>query len=160
MFLCYQCIFPSAGAVAPNAPAAIASENASVGMGSSTGPVITIRKYFPETWIWDLVPVRCACLSGSCLHFFQSVLLSHCYFPYSQSGVVAVNKTVPDSITTWQADAFCTSPIGFGVAPNANFTAFQPFFVSLTMPSSVIRGEVFTLEATVFNYLQNCMMVS
>ncbi|XP_047655766.1 alpha-2-macroglobulin-like protein 1 [Tachysurus fulvidraco] len=102
---------------------------------SSNQPtVVTIRKYFPETWIWDLVPV-------------------------SQSGAMAVNKTVPDSITTWQADAFCTSPVGFGVAPKTELIAFQPFFVSLTMPSSVIRGEVFTLKATVFNYLKSCMMV-
>ncbi|XP_060738506.1 alpha-2-macroglobulin-like protein 1 [Tachysurus vachellii] len=102
---------------------------------SSDQPVVTIgKKYFPETWIWDLVPV-------------------------SQSGVTAINKTVPDSITTWQADAFCTSPVGFGVAPKTELIAFQPFFVSLTMPSSVIRGEVFTLKATVFNYLKSCMMV-
>ncbi|KAF7694847.1 hypothetical protein HF521_006570 [Silurus meridionalis] len=93
-----------------------------------------IRKYFPETWIWDLVSV-------------------------SESGEATVSTTVPDSITTWQADAFCTSPIGFGVAPKTELTAFQPFFVSLTMPSSVIRGEMFTLKATVLNYLQSCIMV-
>ncbi|XP_053092313.1 alpha-2-macroglobulin-like protein 1 [Pangasianodon hypophthalmus] len=108
-------------------------ETASVG-SSSNQLVITIRKYFPETWIWDLVSI-------------------------SQSGAMTINKTVPDSITTWQAGAFCTSPVGFGVAPKTELTAFQPFFVSLTMPSSVIRGEVFTLKATVFNYLQSCMMV-
>ncbi|TTQ23542.1 Alpha-2-macroglobulin-like protein 1 [Bagarius yarrelli] len=97
-------------------------------------PIITVRKYFPETWIWDLVSV-------------------------GRSGGKVLNKTVPDSITTWQADAFCTSPIGFGVAPKAELVSFQPFFVSVTMPSSVIRGEVFTLKATVFNYLQSCMTV-
>ncbi|KAF7694850.1 hypothetical protein HF521_006573 [Silurus meridionalis] len=102
---------------------------------STSQQIITIRKYFPETWIWDLVPV-------------------------SQSGSMTINKTVPDSITTWQADAFCTSPIGFGVASKSKLTAFQPFFVSLTLPSSIIRGEVFTLKATVFNYLQSCMMVN
>ncbi|XP_053360073.1 alpha-2-macroglobulin-like protein 1 [Clarias gariepinus] len=101
---------------------------------SSNQPIVTVRTYFPETWIWDLVPI-------------------------SHSGVTAINKTVPDSITKWQTEAFCTSPIGFGVAPSAELTAFQPFFVSLTMPSSVIRGEVFTLKATVFNYLHSCMMV-
>ncbi|XP_053479920.1 alpha-2-macroglobulin-like [Ictalurus furcatus] len=100
----------------------------------SVAPVVTIRKYFPETWIWDLVSV-------------------------SQTGSTTVIKMVPDSITTWQAGAFCTSSVGFGVAPKTQLTAFQPFFVSLTMPSSVIRGEVFTLKATVFNYLQSCMMV-
>ncbi|KAM9476117.1 alpha-2-macroglobulin-like [Clarias gariepinus] len=97
-------------------------------------PVATVRTYFPETWIWDLISV-------------------------SESGVEDLQDTVPDSITTWQADAFCTSPDGFGVAPSAELIGFQPFFVSLTMPSSVIRGEVFTLKATVFNYLQSCMMV-
>ncbi|XP_053536530.1 alpha-2-macroglobulin [Ictalurus punctatus] len=101
----------------------------------SVASVVTIRKYFPETWIWDLVSVR-------------------------QAGATVVIKTVPDSITTWQAGAFCTSSVGFGVAPKTQLTAFQPFFVSLTMPSSVIRGEVFTLKATVFNYLRSCMMVN
>ncbi|KAF4070187.1 hypothetical protein AMELA_G00295980, partial [Ameiurus melas] len=115
----------------------MAARDVSVDSSSSTGsvaPVVTIRRYFPVTWIWDLVSV-------------------------SQTGATTVNKTVPDSITTWQAGAFCTSSVGFGVAPKTQFTAFQPFFVSLTMPSSVIRGEVFPLKATVFNYLQSCIMV-
>uniref|UniRef100_A0A3P9KCQ4 Alpha-2-macroglobulin-like 1 n=1 Tax=Oryzias latipes TaxID=8090 RepID=A0A3P9KCQ4_ORYLA len=95
----------------------------------------TIRTYFPETWIWDLVSV------GS-------------------SGSTSLVKTVPDTITKWAAGAFCVSPAGFGVAPNVRLTAFQPFFVSLTLPYSVVRGEVFTLKATVFNYLPKCIMVN
>ncbi|XP_077396697.1 alpha-2-macroglobulin-like protein 1 [Festucalex cinctus] len=94
----------------------------------------TVRTFFPETWIWDLVSV-------------------------GRRGTVNVMKTVPDTITKWAADAFCVSPVGFGVAPTAALTAFQPFFVSLTMPYSVIRGETFTLKATVFNYLSKCIMV-
>ncbi|XP_034459868.1 alpha-2-macroglobulin isoform X2 [Hippoglossus hippoglossus] len=94
----------------------------------------TIRTYFPETWIWELVFV-------------------------GESGSVNVEKTVPDTITKWAAGAFCVSSVGFGVAPNIGLTAFQPFFVSLTLPYSVIRGEVFTLKATVFNYLSKCIMV-
>uniref|UniRef100_A0A8C3BDJ5 Alpha-2-macroglobulin-like protein 1 n=1 Tax=Cairina moschata TaxID=8855 RepID=A0A8C3BDJ5_CAIMO len=53
------------------------------------------RTHFPETWIWDLVPV--------------------------------------------------------GV--------FQPFFVDLSLPYSVTRGETFSLKATVFNYLKDCIQV-
>ena len=71
-----------------------------------------------------------------------------------------VEKTVPDTITKWAAGAFCVSSVGFGVAPNVALVAFQPFFVSLTLPYSVIRGEVFTLKATVFNYLSKCIMVN
>ncbi|XP_019211899.1 pregnancy zone protein [Oreochromis niloticus] len=37
---------------------------------------------------------------------------------------------------------------------------FQPFFLELTMPYSIIRGEHFELKATVFNYLTSCIMVT
>uniref|UniRef100_A0AAQ6A9J0 NTR domain-containing protein n=1 Tax=Amphiprion ocellaris TaxID=80972 RepID=A0AAQ6A9J0_AMPOC len=82
-----------------------------------------------------------------------------CLF-YRDSGAVDVEKTVPDTITKWAAGAFCVSSVGFGVSPNTGLTVFQPFFVSLTLPYSVIRGEVFTLKATVFNYLSKCIMVN
>lgn len=76
------------------------------------------------------------------------------------AGSVDLDRTVPDTITKWAAGAFCVSPGGFGVAPSAALTAFQPFFVSLTLPYSVVRGEVLALRATVFNYLSDCLMVS
>ncbi|KAM9318181.1 alpha-2-macroglobulin [Pholidichthys leucotaenia] len=94
----------------------------------------TVRTFFPETWIWDLVTV-------------------------GDDGSVSVEKTTPDTITKWAAGAFCVSSVGFGVSPNTGLTVFQPFFVSLTLPYSIIRGEVFTLKATVFNYLSKCIMV-
>lgn len=79
---------------------------------------------------------------------------------FRDSGSVDIEKKVPDSITKWAAGAFCVSPVGLGVSRNIGLTAFQPFFVSLTLPYSVIRGEVFTLKATVFNYLSDCIMVN
>uniref|UniRef100_A0A8D1IZ00 Alpha-2-macroglobulin n=1 Tax=Sus scrofa TaxID=9823 RepID=A0A8D1IZ00_PIG len=96
----------------------------------------TVRKYFPETWIWELVPVN-------------------------DSGVAEIEVTIPDTITEWKAGALClASDIGLGLSPTASLQAFQPFFVELTMPYSVIRGEGFTLKATVFNYLPKCIRVS
>ncbi|XP_035289611.1 alpha-2-macroglobulin-like [Anguilla anguilla] len=97
-------------------------------------PKEIIRTFFPETWIWDLVSI-------------------------GDSGRVTVEQTVPDTITKWAASGFCTSPAGFGLATSTSLTAFQPFFVSLTLPYSVIREEVFPLKATVFNYLSKCIMV-
>ncbi|XP_051011605.1 murinoglobulin-2-like [Acomys russatus] len=96
----------------------------------------TIRKYFPETWIWDLVIVN-------------------------SSGVADMEVTVPDTITEWKARALCLSnDTGLGLSPVVSLQAFQPFFVALTMPYSVIRGEAFTLKATVQNYLPSCIRVS
>ncbi|NXN49663.1 A2MG protein, partial [Rynchops niger] len=96
----------------------------------------TVRKYFPETWIWSLVSV-------------------------SSEGNADLDVTIPDTITEWKANAFCTSAdTGFGLSPTVSLRAFQPFFVELTMPYSVVRGESFTLKATVFNYLTTCIRVS
>uniref|UniRef100_A0A8C3TWA8 Alpha-2-macroglobulin n=1 Tax=Catharus ustulatus TaxID=91951 RepID=A0A8C3TWA8_CATUS len=95
----------------------------------------TVRKYFPETWIWSLVPI-------------------------SSEGKADLEVTIPDTITEWKANAFCTSAdTGFGLSPTVSLRAFQPFFVELTMPYSVVRGESFTLKATVFNYLPACIRV-
>jgi len=48
---------------------------------------------------------------------------------------------------------------GFGLSPTVSLRAFQPFFVELTLPYSVVRGEAFTLKASVFNYLTACIRV-
>ncbi|NXM97807.1 A2MG protein, partial [Sylvia borin] len=99
-------------------------------------PMETVRKYFPETWIWDIVSVN-------------------------SEGKADLELTIPDTITEWKANAFCTSAdTGFGLSPTVSLRAFQPFFVELTMPYSVVRGESFTLKATVFNYLPACIRVS
>lgn len=78
----------------------------------------------------------------------------------SSSGVAEVKVTVPDTITEWKAGALCLSnDTGLGLSLPASLQAFQPFFVELTMPYSVIRGEAFTLKATVLNYLPKCIRV-
>uniref|UniRef100_A0AAX7SWW0 Alpha-2-macroglobulin-like n=1 Tax=Astatotilapia calliptera TaxID=8154 RepID=A0AAX7SWW0_ASTCA len=100
-----------------------------------SAPIQTARSFFPETWIWDLVEV-------------------------GDDGKRGVSLTVPDTITTWETEAFCLSSQGFGLAPRKEMKVFQPFFLELTMPYSIIRGEHFELRATVFNYLTSCIMVT
>lgn len=78
---------------------------------------------------------------------------------FRESGTVNTAVKVPDTITTWDADAFCLSSEGFGLAPGLQFTVFQPFFLELILPYSIIRGEQFQLKATVFSYLTKCIMV-
>ncbi|KAG7322068.1 hypothetical protein KOW79_014926 [Hemibagrus wyckioides] len=96
--------------------------------------ITTVRKFFPETWLWQLSEV-------------------------GDSGSVQLPVTVPDTITTWETEAFCVSSKGLGLAPPVQLTVFQPFFLELSLPYSIIRGEVFELKATVFNYLSKCIMV-
>ncbi|NXK68024.1 OVOS protein, partial [Sylvietta virens] len=104
-------------------------------VGGSRG-FSTVRKYFPETWIWELVNT-------------------------DSRGEVDVSYTIPDTITEWKASAFCVQDdAGFGISSPASLTAYQPFFVDLTLPYSVTRGEKFNLIANVFNYLNKCVQIS
>uniref|UniRef100_A0A8C6SZT6 Alpha-2-macroglobulin n=1 Tax=Neogobius melanostomus TaxID=47308 RepID=A0A8C6SZT6_9GOBI len=107
------------------------------GFGAGAAPPVieTVRTFFPETWIWDLVET-------------------------GEFGKADMPVKIPDTITTWETEAFCLSSQGFGLAPRKNFTVFQPFFLELSLPYSIIRGENFELKATVFNYLTSCMMVA
>ena len=62
--------------------------------------------------------------------------------------------TVPDTITTWIADAFAmsnTAAFGMTDVPS-RLVAFKPFFISLSLPYSVVRREEVEIIATVFNY--------
>ncbi|XP_071985679.1 alpha-2-macroglobulin-like [Engystomops pustulosus] len=93
-----------------------------------------VRTYFPETWIWELVPL-------------------------GDSGRAEIHHKAPDTITDWTAGAVCMGPSGFGMSPSSSLRVFQPFFVDLTLPYSVVRGETFTLKASVFNYLKQCIKV-
>uniref|UniRef100_A0A3Q1H1P5 Uncharacterized protein n=1 Tax=Anabas testudineus TaxID=64144 RepID=A0A3Q1H1P5_ANATE len=90
------------------------------------------RWNFPETWIWTDIN------TGS------------------------ITLTVPDSITTWTATAFVMSEkLGLGVIEKpAELTVFQDFFLSLNLPTYVIRGEELLLEVVLFNYLPMHLEVS
>ncbi|XP_067311051.1 alpha-2-macroglobulin-like protein 1 [Pseudorasbora parva] len=103
-------------------------------METRSASKVTVRAYFPETWIWQLAQV-------------------------GATGSTKVPLIVPDTITTWETEAFCLSSKGFGLAPPALLTVFQPFFLELSLPYSIIRGESFDLKATVFSYLSKCIMV-
>ncbi|XP_014674821.1 PREDICTED: alpha-2-macroglobulin-like, partial [Priapulus caudatus] len=79
----------------------------------------------------------------------------------SDSGELLVRTEVPDTITDWVGGGFCTSEeTGLGISPPFSLRAFQPFFVSYTLPYSVIRGEKVPLIVSVFNYLSECLAIS
>ncbi|XP_044155176.1 LOW QUALITY PROTEIN: alpha-2-macroglobulin-like [Bufo gargarizans] len=96
----------------------------------------SVRKLFPETWLWDLIEI-------------------------DSIGHSNLKVTVPDSITTWKVGMFCTSEEdGFGLTQPVSVVAFQPFFLEANVPYSAIRGEVFRLKATVLNYLKETIRVN
>ncbi|XP_064475849.1 ovostatin-like [Ornithodoros turicata] len=95
----------------------------------------TIRSFFPETWLWQIERV-------------------------GPDGKVVFRETLPDSITTWEGTALCVHPTaGFGISNLANVTAFQPLFVTLTLPLNLIRGESAKVVLTVFSFINECIVV-
>ncbi|XP_059970400.1 CD109 antigen [Mesoplodon densirostris] len=102
----------------------------------SLGSSPRVRKHFPETWIW-----------------LDTSLGSRTYQEFE--------VTVPDSITSWVATAFVISEdLGLGLTTTpVELQSFQPFFIFLNLPYSVIRGEEFALEVTIFNYLKDATEV-
>lgn len=72
---------------------------------------------------------------------------------------MSLQVAIPDTITEWNANTFCVADTGFGLSPLTTLRVFQPFFVDLSLPYSVIQGETFSLKATVFNYLKDCIQV-
>jgi CD109 antigen len=87
-----------------------------------------VRQFFPETWLWD-------------------------DFETNDDGLMTRQVTVPDSITTWMLRAVAISKDkGLGVA-ESSLTVFQPFFLTIDLPYSAIRGEEFPVSVAVYNYL-------
>ncbi|XP_066919557.1 alpha-1-macroglobulin-like isoform X3 [Clytia hemisphaerica] len=95
-----------------------------------------VRQNFPETWLW----------------LDETV---------SNEGAKSIDVKVPDTITSWYASAFGISKsAGMGVAKATKIRVFQPFFISLNLPYSVIRGELLTVPAVVFNYMEDsCLSI-
>lgn len=111
-------------AAAPTAAPAPASQDA----GDDLAEVQRIRQFFPETWLWQDVET-------------------------DANGDATVSAEAPDSITTWMLRAVSLSKEhGLGVA-EAEMRVFQPFFVSVDLPYSAVRGEEFPVKVALYNYL-------
>ncbi|XP_071547683.1 alpha-2-macroglobulin-like protein 1 [Panulirus ornatus] len=93
------------------------------------------RTNFPETWLWDLVMQE-------------------------SSGISTHEVTLPDTITEWVGKAVCVHPHkGVGLSSKASLVTFTPFFLDLTLPPSVKRGEVLAVKISVFNFLDDHLPV-
>ncbi|XP_063818460.1 ovostatin-like isoform X2 [Pseudophryne corroboree] len=109
---------------------------ADVGAVTPVPAIVSERNYFPEVWYYDLAHV-------------------------GESGSTSVPLQVPGTITEWTADMICLSnQSGIGMTKHpANYTSFQQFSVDVTLPSSIVRGEILSLKAFVSNYLDKCAKV-
>ncbi|XP_071446763.1 murinoglobulin-1-like isoform X2 [Hetaerina americana] len=92
-------------------------------------PVVEVRSFFPETWLWDLVHT-------------------------GDDGTAELETEVPHTITEWIGQATClSSSAGLGTSKPSYLNAFQPFFLEVNLPYSVKRGEILKMKVSIFNFL-------
>ena len=109
------------------APAAVAPDGATAQGGLAE--VQRVRQFFPETWLWQDVTT-------------------------DASGSASVAVEAPDSITTWMLRAVGMSKEhGLGIGED-QLRVFQPFFLTVDLPYSAIRGEELPVKVALFNYLE------
>ena len=88
-----------------------------------------VRQFFPERWLWQDVTT-------------------------DASGSATVGVEAPDSITTWMLRAVGMSKEhGLGIGED-QLRVFQPFFLTVDLPYSAIRGEELPVKVALFNYLE------
>jgi CD109 antigen len=102
--------------------------------GAGLAEVQRVRQFFPETWLW------------------QDTLTD-------DNGQASLTVEVPDTITTWMLRAVALSrEKGLGVA-ESELRTFQPFFLTVDLPYSAIRGEEFPVRVAVYNYFDQAQSV-
>ncbi|XP_066117027.1 complement C4-A [Saccopteryx bilineata] len=95
---------------------------------------IPVRSFFPENWLWRVVPVD---------HFHQ------------------LPQVLPDSLTTWEIHGVSLSKItGLCVATPLRVRVFRDFHLHLRLPISVRRFEQLELRPVLYNYLDKNLTVS
>ncbi|CAH2323288.1 ovostatin-like [Pelobates cultripes] len=107
------------------------------GGGGGGFSIVTVRKNFVETFVWKMVLL-------------------------DSEGRATLTEIIPDTITEWKGSLFCISENkGLGMTRSySNLTSFMPFFMELSMPYSIIRGETLVLAAVISNYMDICANVT
>jgi hypothetical protein len=94
-----------------------------------TKSVVDVRDYFPDTWLFSLEMT-------------------------DSEGVYVTKEKLPHTITEWVGSAVCINDEdGLGLSNSTSIKGFQAFFISTTLPYSVIRGELLTITVSIFNYV-------
>ncbi len=113
-------------------------------MGSAAGadPAPTepdtsrVREFFPETMYWNPQIIT------------------------DENGTAEVNIPVADSITTWRVSTSGSTALGQTGAVSTPLRAFQEFFVDVSLPTALTKGDWIEIPAAVYNYLDVGQTVS
>ncbi|XP_031426628.1 complement C5 [Clupea harengus] len=86
-----------------------------------------IRSYFPESWLWEELSI------------------------HDSSGAMAIRRTLPDSLTTWEMRAVGLSNDGICVSEPLRVSVSQAVSVDVPLPYAMVRGEQVELKGSIYN---------
>ncbi|MBS0203879.1 MAG: DUF1559 domain-containing protein [Planctomycetes bacterium] len=102
----------------------------------SSGGAPRVREWFPETLLW------------------RPELIT------DDQGQATLELPLADAITTWRLTASAITAKGALGASQTSIRVFQPFFVDLNLPVAMTRGDETTVQAVVYNYLDQPQTVT
>jgi hypothetical protein len=101
----------------------------------SAGEPFPLRQVFPETLYWNAEALT------------------------DEDGRLALDLPLSDNVTTWRLTALASTQDGeLGVA-SYDIVVFQDFFIDLSLPPAVSRGEEVVVTVTLYNYLPQAQIV-
>ncbi|KAA0196618.1 hypothetical protein FBUS_02114 [Fasciolopsis buskii] len=121
-------------------------------------PKPRLRDFFPEVWLFSYYRIQWSDATEQPEKQNTTV---------TTGGYIRQALTVPDTITSWRANAFCTTKSnGLWIPKPVEMITSMPVFAEITLPNHLKRGEILYLPMSVFaaptneSGLTDCMTVS
>ncbi|KAK4473284.1 hypothetical protein MN116_004452 [Schistosoma mekongi] len=115
-----------------------------------------LRDFFPEVWLFDVIPITDQLINNAVDDNnnnnnndsnVQTVVFNKTNIPNG----IELNLTVPDTITSWRASAYCTTKEnGLWFGEPQTLTVTMPFYAEITLPKEMKRGEILHIPISVF----------
>ncbi|CAH8824335.1 unnamed protein product [Trichobilharzia szidati] len=114
-----------------------------------------LRDFFPEVWLFRVLPITDLKIS----HEVDAKATNTDTSEINKSRGIQLSLTVPDTITSWRASAYCTTKSnGLWIGESQTVTVNMPFYLEITPPKEMKRGEILHIPVSMFildtKYLQ------
>nr|CAH8822138.1 unnamed protein product [Trichobilharzia regenti] len=114
-----------------------------------------LRDFFPEVWLFQVLPITDLNIN----HEIDAKAKNIDTIEINKSRGIQLNLTVPDTITSWRASAYCTTKLnGLWIGESQTVTVNKLFYLEITPPKEMKRGEILHIPVSMFildtKYLQ------
>ncbi|CAH8431554.1 unnamed protein product [Schistosoma guineensis] len=107
-----------------------------------------LRDFFPEVWLFDVIPITNLPINDA---NNENDIKNMEFKQMNTLKGIELNLTVPDTITSWRASAYCTTKQnGLWIGEPQILTVTMPFYIEITLPKEMKRGEILHIPISIF----------